>query len=115
MAVTELRTFTELKVGENAAAQCRLSWVKRDNSRMGMVCHLPIMDGVWRTTSLNPSRFEGPAIPDTLLTDGSNDKDMGVEGVSDSELDEETFAGLVSTADGEAWSEDSDSEEEMED
>ena len=70
---------------------------------------------------LKPTWFEGPAIPDTLFTDGSNDEDLEVEdmevddGDSDSELDEETVDGLVSTADGEAWSEDSDSEEEEED
>ena len=34
MAVTELRTFAGLEVGESATAQCRPSRIKRDNSQM---------------------------------------------------------------------------------
>ena len=55
---------------------------------------------------LKPTWFEGPAIPDSLFKNGSNNiDDMAVEGDSESEME-------VCDSDGEAWSEDSDGEEE---
>ena len=57
--------------------------------------------------------FEGPAIPDSLFVNGSNNaEDMEVEGDSESELEVESIDGLLRDSDGEAWSEDSESEEE---
>ena len=65
---------------------------------------------------LKPIWYEGPAIPDTLFTNGSNNtEDMDVEGDSETESEVESISGLVSDSDGEAWSEDSDSEKEDED
>lgn len=37
MAVTELRTFAGLELGENPTAQCRPSRIKRDNSQMAVL------------------------------------------------------------------------------
>jgi hypothetical protein len=62
---------------------------------------------------LMPIWFEGPTVPDSLFANDSNNPDeMPVEDGFD--LEEETLDGL-SDSDGEAWSEESDSEEDDDD
>ncbi|XP_033097629.1 uncharacterized protein LOC117101706 [Anneissia japonica] len=58
---------------------------------------------------LKPIWFEGPAIPDSLFTNHSNNRD-DTELRDDSDYEEQ--AETDSDSDGEAWSEDSESEEE---
>jgi len=62
---------------------------------------------------LKPTWYEGPAIPDSLFMNDSNyAENMEFESDSESDLEVETINELVSDSDGEAWSEDSDSEKE---
>lgn len=62
---------------------------------------------------LKPMWFEGPAIPTSLFTDGSNNAE-DIEIASDSACgsEEVTAEDYVSDSDGEPWCEESDSEEE---
>lgn len=62
---------------------------------------------------LKPVWFEGPAIPDSLFTDGSDNVDeVMVKDDSESGLEAEGINDMENDSDGEAWSEDSDSEED---
>ncbi|KAL5017668.1 hypothetical protein ScPMuIL_007257 [Solemya velum] len=63
---------------------------------------------------LKPTWFDGPATPDSLFKNGSNHTEkMGDHDGSESELEIKTPDGLLNDSDGEAWSENSDSEEKM--
>ena len=60
---------------------------------------------------LKPIWFKGPTIPDNLFKSGTTNEDMEVEDDNESELEVD---GQMSESDGEAWSENSDSEKEDE-
>lgn len=66
---------------------------------------------------LKPTWFEGPAIPRSLFTDGSDDGAEGIGIQSDDESGTEvgTSDEQVSDSDDEAWSEGTDTEDEDED